>query len=62
MAKDPAFLFYPNDWLGGTMGMTFDYVYAETLDLLLSEMEKSGETHFKDFLKDDKKKMSKLAG
>lgn len=23
MAKDPAFLFYPNDWIGGTMGMTF---------------------------------------
>jgi hypothetical protein len=22
MAKDPAFLFYPNDWLGGTMGLT----------------------------------------
>jgi len=22
--KDPAFLFYPNDWLGGTMGMTFE--------------------------------------
>ena len=23
-AKDPAFLFYPNDWIGGTMGMTFE--------------------------------------
>lgn len=22
--KDPAFLFYPGDWLGGTMGMTFE--------------------------------------
>lgn len=22
MAKDPAFLFYPNDWLGGTTGMS----------------------------------------
>lgn len=22
MAKDPAFLFYPNDWLGGTMTLT----------------------------------------
>lgn len=22
MAKDPAFLFYPGDWLGGTMGMS----------------------------------------
>ena len=24
MAKDPAFLFYPSDWIGGTMGMTFE--------------------------------------
>lgn len=24
MAKDPAFLFYPGDWLGGTLGMTFE--------------------------------------
>ena len=24
MAKDPAFLFYPNDWIGGTMGFTFE--------------------------------------
>jgi uncharacterized protein YdaU (DUF1376 family) len=24
MSKDPAFLFYPNDWLGGTLGMTFE--------------------------------------
>jgi uncharacterized protein YdaU (DUF1376 family) len=24
MAKDPAFLFYPGDWLGGTMGMTLE--------------------------------------
>lgn len=24
MSKDPAFLFYPGDWLGGTMGMTFE--------------------------------------
>ncbi len=22
MSKDPAFLFYPNDYIGGTMGMT----------------------------------------
>ena len=22
--KDPAFLFYPGDWLGGTMGMTLE--------------------------------------
>jgi uncharacterized protein YdaU (DUF1376 family) len=24
MAKDPAFLFYPGDWVSGTMGMTFE--------------------------------------
>ncbi len=24
MSKDPAFLFYPGDWLGGTMGMSFE--------------------------------------
>lgn len=24
MGKDPAFLFYPGDWMGGTMGMTFE--------------------------------------
>jgi len=24
MGKDPAFLFYPNDYLGGTMGWTFE--------------------------------------
>lgn len=33
MARDPAFLFYPNDWLGGTMGMTFEEkgAYVEIL-------------------------------
>jgi uncharacterized protein YdaU (DUF1376 family) len=33
MAKDPAFLFYPNDWIGGTMGMTFEQkgAYMELL-------------------------------
>lgn len=24
MSHDPAFLFYPGDWLGGTMGLTFE--------------------------------------
>lgn len=24
MAKDPAFLFYPGDWISGTLGMTFE--------------------------------------
>lgn len=35
MAKDPAFLFYPNDWLGGTLGMTFEQkgAYIELLML-----------------------------
>ena len=35
MAKDPAFLFYPNDWLGGTLGMTFEEkgAYLELLML-----------------------------
>lgn len=35
MAKDPAFLFYPNDWIGGTMGMTFEEkgAYMELLML-----------------------------
>lgn len=35
MAKDPAFLFYPGDWLGGTMGMTFEEkgAYIELLML-----------------------------
>ena len=35
MAKDPAFLFYPGDWLGGTMGMTFEEkgAYMELLIL-----------------------------
>jgi uncharacterized protein YdaU (DUF1376 family) len=35
MAKDPAFLFYPNDYLGGTLGMTFEEkgAYMELLML-----------------------------
>ena len=35
MSKDPAFLFYPNDWLGETMGMTFEQkgAYLELLML-----------------------------
>lgn len=35
MSKDPAFLFYPNDWLGGTLGMTFEEkgAYMELLML-----------------------------
>lgn len=35
MAKDPAFLFYPGDWLGGTLGMTLEQkgAYMEVLML-----------------------------
>lgn len=35
MAKDPAFLFYPNDYIGGTMGMTLEEkgAYVELLML-----------------------------
>lgn len=34
MSKDPAFLFYPNDYLGGTMGMSFEQKGAY-IDLLI---------------------------
>jgi len=35
MAKDPAFLFYPNDWIGGTMHLDFECkgAYMELLML-----------------------------
>ena len=35
MSKDPAMLFYPNDYIGGTMGMTFEQkgAYMELLML-----------------------------
>ena len=36
MAKDPAFLFYPNDWLGGTMGMSLEEKGAY-IDLLVMQ-------------------------
>ena len=39
MAKDPAFLFYPNDWLGGTMGMTFEEKGAY-MDLLMMQFNR----------------------
>jgi hypothetical protein len=39
MAKDPAFLFYPNDWLGGTMGMTFEEKGAY-IDLLMLQFNR----------------------
>jgi uncharacterized protein YdaU (DUF1376 family) len=34
MGRDPAFLFYPNDYLGGTMGMSFEMKGAY-IDLLI---------------------------
>lgn len=38
MAKDPAFLFYPNDWLGGTLGMSYEEkgAYMEVLMMQFS--------------------------
>lgn len=39
MAKDPAFLFYPNDYLGGTMGMTFEEKGAY-MDLLMMQFNR----------------------
>jgi hypothetical protein len=39
MPKDPAFLFYPNDWLGGTMGMTFEEKGAY-MDLLMLQFNR----------------------
>ena len=42
MSKDPAFLFYPNDFSGGTMGMTFEQKGAY-LELLIMQFN---QTHF----------------
>lgn len=39
MAKDPAFLFYPNDWIGGTMGMTFEEKGAY-MELLMAQFNR----------------------
>jgi uncharacterized protein YdaU (DUF1376 family) len=39
MAKDPAFLFYPGDWLQGTMGMSFEEQGAY-LQLLIFQFNK----------------------
>jgi len=36
MAKDPAFLFYPGDWLGGTMTLTRSHKGAY-MDLLMAQ-------------------------
>ena len=39
MGKDPAFLFYPNDYIGGTMGMTFEEKGAY-MDLLILQFNR----------------------
>lgn len=39
MAKDPAFLFYPGDWLGGTIGMTFEEKGAY-MELLMTQFSR----------------------
>ena len=39
MPKDPAFLFYPNDWFGGTIGMTFEEKGAY-MDLLMMQFNR----------------------
>jgi uncharacterized protein YdaU (DUF1376 family) len=45
MGKDPAFLFYPGDWLGGTMGMTFEDkgAYMELLMLQFNRGHMNGQ-------------------
>jgi uncharacterized protein YdaU (DUF1376 family) len=43
MAKDPAFLFYPGDWLGGTMGMTLEQKGAY-MELLIYQFNNGGFT------------------
>ena len=39
MAKDPAFLFYPGDYVSGTMGMTFEEKGAY-MDLLMLQFNR----------------------
>ena len=39
MGKDPAFLFYPGDYIGGTMGMTFEEKGAY-MDLLMMQFNR----------------------
>ncbi len=54
MAKDPAFLFYPGDWLGGTMGLSFEEKGAY-MDLLVYQFNNGGftEKQVKAFLRND---------
>ena len=39
MAKDPAMLWYPNDWIGGTMGMSYEEKGAY-MDLLMLQFNR----------------------
>jgi len=42
--KDPAFLFYPNDYLGGTLGLTFEQKGAY-IDLLMMQFNRGHMTY-----------------
>lgn len=42
--KDPAFLFYPNDYIGGTMGMTFEQKGAY-IELLMTQFNRGHMTN-----------------
>ena len=44
MAKDPAFLFYPGDYVSGTMGMTFEEKGAY-MDLLMLQFNRGHMNH-----------------
>lgn len=46
MASDPAFLFYPNDFIGGTMGMTLEEKGAY-VELLMAQFNRG---HFSDLM------------
>lgn len=46
MASDPAFLFYPNDFIGGTMGMTLEEKGAY-MELLMAQFNRG---HFSDLM------------
>lgn len=43
MSKDPAFLFYPGDWLGGTLGMSLEMKGAY-MELLILQFNTGGFT------------------
>lgn len=44
MAKDPAFLFYPNDWLGGTLGMSF-FEKGAYMEILMMQFNRGHMTY-----------------